>query len=1258
MEESMQANEIERRGTVNTRVQTLLGRTLTALGLVLTGGLGESAMASAAAEAVDRDVGADEVPLVTIRGSESAENGVLEFTVELLSASESTVTVDYLTDDFVSPGPPAFQLASPASDFIHEEGMLTFAPGETSKTIEVRLVDDSIDEPVEAVIITMSNPVNARFEHRRGTDQCPWGACNDNFCCDCGTIRDDDLAELSIYDASGAENAGPLAFSVVLGGRTDVPVTVVYATMDDTAVAGEDYETAAGSLTFPVGTLRRTIRVTPTDDDDVEPAETLSVTLSAPTGAILARPRGTGTILDDDSPTATVAVSDAVGIEHDGALDFAVTLGGAPAEVVEVDFDTLAGSATEGEDYVPVSGTLRFAVGEMRKTVRVEVLDDVENERNETLELHLSNPLNATIGRSGRGIILDDDTPPSLSVAGGSVSESGGALVFPVTLSWRVPSTVTVDFTTTDGSATAGADYRATTGTLTFAPGETAKSIRVDVLDDEINEPEESFGLVLSRSVDAAIDVAEATGTIHDDDTMPTLSVSAASGAESGGELVFTVSIDHESGVPVTVTYTTSNQTAKAGDDYRAASGTLTIPAGGTTGKIRVNLIDDERDEPDETFVLVLKDAVGANVDVRKAIGTIEDDDAVPALSVTDATGPETVGELAFEVTLDAPSGRRVTVDVATEDGTATVDHDYEAVTEAIVFEPGETATTVRVSILDDKLDEPDETFTVVLADPVHAVLEEATATGTITDDDEPPRVAGSPPDVLLCVGGAPRDVDLASLFAGTDLRFGAESADALVATTSLAGGTLEVSPVSEGTTTATVSASNEVGTISVTFGVTVVTDPAELAAVERSLALMGNHLLGSVAAAVGGRFEGQDARPRGNGSPASSAFEPGFRGTLPGFAFDLTGSPGSQSWSLWGHGSGRRFTSEDDGHFDGSLSALHLGVDTRRGDWQAGVAVSVSEAETDYRYERSEAACGGAGTDDGMAGIDVTSIQPYAGRFLEGGGSLWAVVGVGWGEATVRRCESVRGVADLGMGLAAAGGQHPIVQRGGWRLSLVEDIGVIRLDTDEAAGPVGDQGVRAGRARLGVEIAWDWGASTEAFARALARSDWGADRTDAGLDVQAGVRHRNIASRLGFDVGAWMLAAAADGRRESGADLALSMLPKRDGTGLRIALRSRLGGTGRFPMDWPRLEAAPFDGGPVNVDRRWSLDARFGYGVAARRAGGTITPFVDVDASRRSAAAGLRFEADRTLPFGLAVDAGRDTRFGYRLHLHGQMAF
>ena len=266
-----------------------------------------------------------------------------------------------------------------------------------------------------------------------------------------------------------------------------------------------------------------------------------------------------------------------------------------------------------------------------------------------TAILSTARPTTALTGRTVTGGRLDvaaaaNVAPPvDIAVSGGTIVEGNAGvtqLAFTVTLSAATNSTVAVNYATANGTATAGTDYVATSGMLTFLTGETTKQIVVDVLGDTAFEANETFSVTLSAaSANARIAAASATGTISNDDPQPpppatpSLAISSVVASESAGTFLFVVSLSAASSSKVTVRFGTANGTAIAGrtGDYTATSGTLTFNPGETTKTIAVAVRNDTLVETDETFFVNLSRASGATIAGGRGMGTIRNDDGLSA---------------------------------------------------------------------------------------------------------------------------------------------------------------------------------------------------------------------------------------------------------------------------------------------------------------------------------------------------------------------------------------------------------------------------------------------------------------------------------------------------------------------------------------------------------------------------------------------------------------------------------------------------
>ena len=219
----------------------------------------------------------------------------------------------------------------------------------------------------------------------------------------------------------------------------------------------------------------------------------------------------------------TIAIADATAAEGTSGTSFVdvpVTLSAPATKTVQVEFQTAAGSARAGSDFSAVSGLLSFARGQSRQIVRVPILGDRVPEFNESFEVVLRRPKGAQLADS-RGSVTIRDSAPRISIAGPGIpaNVSGGVLTFTVSLSSAYDRSVTVQFQTTDGLATpglgdaaiAGEDYVAATGSLTFAPGETQKTISIRVLDSLSPEYDEFFRVFLFNATDALLTTPDAS---------------------------------------------------------------------------------------------------------------------------------------------------------------------------------------------------------------------------------------------------------------------------------------------------------------------------------------------------------------------------------------------------------------------------------------------------------------------------------------------------------------------------------------------------------------------------------------------------------------------------------------------------------------------------------------------------------------------------------------------------------------------------
>jgi hypothetical protein len=666
----------------------------------------------------------DDVPTVSVGDATVSENvsgGKAVFTITLSAASPETTGVAFQT----SPG----SAVSPA-DFASRSNVLFFAAGETVKTVAVSVVNDGLEESTETFTLGLHTPSRLVILDPTGV----------------GTILDDDAARISINDPAAAVETGSASFTVSIDHTTAAPVTVDYAVESGSAMVGVDLLDVSGSVTIPIGqTVAPPIVVSFIDNGQAEAREDFYVNLSNPSGAVLADGRGRGQIIDDDG----VAVSVSAAVDNEGdALCFGIrTSDGQAHPGATVQFATAQSepgvypNATAGSDYDVTVGTVGFTAGNTVSAC-VPTTGDALVEGNEVVDVVLFDPQNGVgidVDRA-TGVILDDDRP-SISVGDVSVSEGDNGTTIanlPVTLDQPGMQTVGAGVNMLVAGSTAGTeDFTSETLGVEFAPGETSKTVPVQITGDIRPEPDETIAVSVFATLGDPVADADGLVNILDDD-VPAISVADASVAEGDGQLVFDVTVPYAGLTPFTVDYATAGGTALAAADYTAATGTLTFAPGDLQKSIVVPIADDGRDEPDEDLTVALTNPGGATLADATATGSILDDD-LPEVSILDGSVPE-AGIATVTLSLSSPTFADVHLPVAFSDGTATGPADFGSGGTIAFIPAGMTTGSANTSLVHDTLDEDDETIvaTITGTDPSVQVLDD-TAVGTIVDDDVTP---------------------------------------------------------------------------------------------------------------------------------------------------------------------------------------------------------------------------------------------------------------------------------------------------------------------------------------------------------------------------------------------------------------------------------------------------------------------------------------------------------------------------------------
>lgn len=477
------------------------------------------------------------VPTIIIGDVSQAEDTTnFVFSLTLSEPVSQTVTVDFTTADNTA------LVADGDYVPVTVAQTVSFAPNTVSSTITIVVNADSRFEPNEDFFVNLTNPQFATIADAQGA----------------GTILNDDpVPAITVDDPIALEgNAGntPLTFTATLSNPSAQTITVDYTITGNTATPGTDFTGVNGTLTFLPNDVSESIVVQMIGDTTFENDESLFVSLSNPMNATIADGSGGGTIQNDDALPAISVADNSVTEGNAGTtpLTFDVTLANPSAFTVSVDY-AVTGNTASIADFTPTNGILIFVPGDTSETITVQVIGDTIDESDETLTVTLSNnSVSATIADgTATGTIVDDDGAPAITIDDVTLAEGNAGttpFLFTVTLSNLSATPVTVDYATADGTATAGTDYNAASGTLTINPGFLTGTITVDVLGEVAFEPNETFFVDLTNPASATIADPQGVGTItNDDGPIADLSIAKTGtpGVRPGGLIQYTITVSN-----------------------------------------------------------------------------------------------------------------------------------------------------------------------------------------------------------------------------------------------------------------------------------------------------------------------------------------------------------------------------------------------------------------------------------------------------------------------------------------------------------------------------------------------------------------------------------------------------------------------------------------------------------------------------------------------------------------------------------------
>ncbi|MDO9420112.1 MAG: Calx-beta domain-containing protein [Herminiimonas sp.] len=573
-------------------------------------------------------------------------NGYAHFTVSLSATSSVATTISLVLSngtatgggvDYGSSGATNLQVSFDGGSTWSNATSATIPAGSSSFVVRTPVVDDALNEFNETFSLTATKTA---------------GVTSNTSDSATATILDNDYTapNITINNVSVNESAGTMTFTVSLSSASGKPISVDYATQDGSAKAGQDYVAGNGTINFAAGETIKTITISITEDMVFEGSENFLVNLSNAQNAQITSPIGQGTIVDNEA-APTVSVGNVSVQEDGGYATFTVSLSGVSGSSTNFWLGLNNGTATQGQDFtnalqISTDGGTTWATtsngsipaGSTSALVRVPIINDTANEVSEnfTLTANVTSGNTSNAAASGVATIIDNDATPSLSINDVTVNEAAGTATFTVTLSAASGQTVTVGYNTTNGTAIASSDYTSIANTLTFAPGETTKTITINITNDSVYEGTETFNVNLSAPTNATISDNFGVGTITDNDPVPVIGSITSPSVAEGGALVYTVNVTGTSSAGTTFTFNLGGGTATAGSDYTATptftngvtlvGNVLTVPAGVTSFTISIPTGNDSLVEPNETVNLTLGGVT--------AVGTILNNDYAPVLDL------------------------------------------------------------------------------------------------------------------------------------------------------------------------------------------------------------------------------------------------------------------------------------------------------------------------------------------------------------------------------------------------------------------------------------------------------------------------------------------------------------------------------------------------------------------------------------------------------------------------------------------------
>ena len=1208
----------------------------------------------------------DPDPEVTIAaGDDITEGGDAIFTVQASPAPTSDLEVALaIADDDVS-------------DFLADgdegPGTVTIAAGSETATYTLATTDDDLEEANGGVSATLQ----AGTGYRVGSPATATVAVEDD---DASSSTD---ASLSVSPSKIMEADGDMTITVTatLDGDVRAEATELTISVDPGTAQADDFaEVEDFPLTIPANatSAEATFVLSPVDDKTNEPEETVIVSGTSTISGFTVT-SATVTIRNEDPPASDLSllVSPSSVREDGGVQTVTVTArfdAGTRGEATDVNVTVAGGTATESDDFEPVPGfTITVPANEVSASwdFPFTPVQDALTEGSETVAVSATTSV-SDLQTHDATLTIEDSSGLEISIDDAEGVE-GDFIRFRVHLSeaplgvvrakWFThPDPIQVSETSTD--------YHHDSGEVVFEPGEQEKFVEVWLIEDNEDDPWETFqvwlyepqGAVLSDPVterphptnpyqgvgmccEAEIASGRIFQTIPDPEPVEVSLAAAKTSVAEGGSVRVTATLAGplRSGWSPRIPLVYTNGTAEPEDHDGPAIVTIFFSSGELYGWADIDIAEDA-DTDDETFTVSFGEMPwqvreGASSSVELTIidndGPQRDFDGL-TVSIADATAYEGREDLEFAVTLNSPAPGPVSVTAFLESGTAERDVDFRGYRGDAEFAAGERLQWITVIIEDDLIDEGVETMTVELdvVRPDEVTIARGVATGRIVNSDPMPKAW------LARFGRTVADQSIEAIMQRMDQasgREGGESGNHLTIAGRRVGQPHGAANQMHGAAALPHGAANQMhgvnnqmqGVGSQMHGVN---NQMHGAGSQMHGAATPLHGTGASLHGTGGSLHGTATGPYGQSGQSGQAGGPRSNSQLDRSTFDLLMgssfhySPAAQdddeegaepdwldSLSFWGVTSSTQFSGADNGMtLQGDVGTATLGVDARSDRLLAGVALSYSSGRGDY----GQAEVGGGAVRSTLFGV-----HPYAHWQWTERTGVWGILGYGLGELSLSSeiaGEPLR--TDLDNAMAAFGGRTVLFtdpgSLGDFELAVRSDVRLTNTASEAIDGLV-RAAAATGRARLLLEgsanLTFDSGATLSPTLEAGLRYDQGDAETGKGIEVAAGLGYR--VARLQIQVGGRGLLAHDDAAYEEwswNASVGYSPDPAGRGFGLKLdGGQGTAGGMGSGLWQGGHSQG-PIAAAPLKQELRSTVE--LSYGFVSRNEASRWAPNVSVD--------------------------------------------